>query len=191
MSAVFFRICAIAALFFLFFIHTGSAQPQPGRSVQVSAGYGMTFPYDFDDLTGSGIYAQGEYVMALTNWFGIRPYAGIILASGNDKSGAGIFESRIKANAFMLGGKARFVVPIPWAAPFLEAGLGVSLGSFETSTILSDREANGLVMHIPASLGLALGRNRHFELAFTYYYHPSVEQIVGAFAVGIPLPVGN
>lgn len=179
------------AFFVLLFSGTASAQPQPGRAVQISAGYGMSYPNDFDDLMGSGFYAQGEYAMALTSWFGIRPYAGVIVVSGKDNSGQGLLESRIKSNAFMLGAKARFVVPIPWVAPFLEAGLGVSLGSFETNTLLYDKQADGFVGHIPASLGLALGRNRNFEIAFTYYYHPSVEQMVGAAAFGITLPIGK
>lgn len=179
------------ALFVLLFSGTASAQPQPGRAVQISAGYGMSYTYDFDDLMGSGFYAQGEYAMALTSWFGIRPYAGVIVVSGKDNSGQGLLESRIKSNAFMLGAKARFVLPIPWVAPFLEAGLGVSLGSFETYTLLHDKQADGFVGHIPASLGLSLGRNRNFEIAFTYYYHPSVEQMVGAAAFGITLPIGK
>lgn len=190
MPASVLRICAISFFAFLF-SGAALAQPNAGRFVHLSAGYGMSYPYDFDDLTGSGFYAQGEYVLVLDNRLSVRPYAGVIVASGKENAGQGLLESRIKSNAFMLGAKARFVLPIPWVAPFLETGLGVSIGSFETYTLLNDERADGFFGHIPASLGLALGRNRNFEIAFTYYYHPSVEQIVGAAAFGITFPIGE
>lgn len=44
---------------------------------------------------------------------------------------------------------------------------------------------------MPFSLGLELGKNNNVDLAFTYYFQPSVEQYVGAFAVGLKFPLKN
>ena len=177
------------SLFALMLSGTARAQPRAGEFVHITAGIGVTYPFDFDSLSGSGFYAQGEYVLAFSSWFGIRPYAGIILASGKGYAEGVDYISRIKSNAFMMGGKARFAIPIPWVSPFLEGGMGISLGSFETVTLLKEQKANGLVVHVPMSLGLALGRNRNFECVFTYYFHPTVEQIVGGVAFGVSLPI--
>ena len=44
-------------------------------------------------------------------------------------------------------------------------------------------------MHIPWSIGVALGPKHNFEISFTYYDHPSVDQTCGAAAFGFSFPL--
>jgi hypothetical protein len=44
-------------------------------------------------------------------------------------------------------------------------------------------------MHIPFTIGLAIGRKHNLDFAFTYYYQPSVEQFSGATAIGFSFPL--
>lgn len=168
------------------------AQPSTGQFINVSAGFSYSSPdYETEyesEAEASGFYAQAEYVYAPLSWFGVRPYAGVIIAS--DESALNEKEQyRIKSNAALLGVKARFAAPIPYVAPFIELGVGVSVGSFETSTIYTSRKANGAIAHIPFTLGLAVGREHNYEIKFTYYFHGSVDQSSGAAAFGFSFPL--
>ncbi|PZR23547.1 MAG: hypothetical protein DI539_02790 [Flavobacterium psychrophilum] len=179
----------VAGLFF----NSAYAQPRKGEFVNVNAGIGLVAPYDEADVTGDGFYAQAEYVWAPKTWFGVRPYAGFVIASGeSDKTevAPGVKEY-IKSNAFMLGAKVRIAAPIPYVAPFIETGVGMSLGSFETSTQFVQLKKSGALVHIPFTLGLAIGKRHGTEVKFTYYYHDKVEQFSGAFAVGFSIPINQ
>jgi hypothetical protein len=44
-------------------------------------------------------------------------------------------------------------------------------------------------MHIPFSIGLALGPKHNIDVGFTYYYQPSVQQFSGATAIGFSFPL--
>ena len=46
-------------------------------------------------------------------------------------------------------------------------------------------------MHIPFSIGLAISRKHNIDVAFTYYYQPSVEQFSGATAIRFSFPMKN
>ncbi|WP_236546486.1 hypothetical protein [Tenacibaculum maritimum] len=91
----------------------------------------------------------------------------------------------------MLGGKARVRAPIPWVTPYIEIGIGTSIGKFETLTVFDNIEKSGIIYHIPLSFGLELGKNNNVDLGFAYYLQPSIEQYAGAFAVGITFPLNN
>nr|WP_321236870.1 hypothetical protein [uncultured Psychroserpens sp.] len=190
MHAKYFSII-IVAIFSLSYINQSHAQPQIGKSIDISIGYGLSIPYDEDiDITGSGFYAQGEYVVGISKWFGLRGYAGLILTSAdeNDKS-QNDPEYKVTSNAFLIGGKFRIAIPIPWVAPYIETGIGASIGSFETFIPTAGFEKKGILLHIPVSLGLALGPEHNWDIAFTYYFHPSVEQFAGAAALGFSFPL--
>jgi hypothetical protein len=90
-----------------------------------------------------------------------------------------------------VGAKGRLALPIPWVAPFLETGIGVSIGSLRTLTPDEDRERKGLAFHIPFAIGLAIGPEHRFEIAFGYYFHPAVKQFDGAVAFGISFPLSK
>ncbi|MBC7847975.1 MAG: hypothetical protein H7Y10_15950 [Flavobacterium sp.] len=189
MSSTFRNIFAIA-IFTIFFSNLAKAQPRKGEFIKASVGLGLTAPYDEEDITGSGFYAQGEYVFGITKWFGLRPYAGFVLTSADKNTDPqNQPEYKVTSKAFLLGGKARILAPIPWVAPYFEVGVGASIGSFETYTPYTNIKKNGIVTHIPFTVGLALGPKHNLDLAFTYYYQPSVQQFSGATAIGFSFPL--
>ena len=152
----------------------------------------MSAPYDDIDVTDTGFYLQAEYVLVLSKWIDLRPYAGLILTKSD---GIDLNENptpyKATSKAFLIGGKTRLTAPIPYVAPYFEIGIGASIGAFETFTLYTDIDKSGLVFHIPFSLGLELGRDHNVDLAITYYFQPSVEQFSGAAAIGISIPLRN
>ncbi|HSJ68506.1 MAG TPA: hypothetical protein VK921_12555 [Anditalea sp.] len=162
------------------------------RSIDVSIGLGLSAPYDEYDITGTGFYAQGEYVLSLNKWVDIRPYAGLILTKmSKDDSEQMVAGYKSTANAFLFGGKTRITAPIPWVAPYFEIGVGGSIGTFETFTPYTSIDESGLFLHIPFTIGLELGPRHNVNLEFTYYFHNSLEQFAGAAAFGLSFPLGN
>ncbi|WP_418263392.1 hypothetical protein [Flavobacterium faecale] len=168
-----------------------NAQVIKEKKLSVSIGYGLTFPYYDDiDIANSGFFAQGEYVLKFSNWISLRPYAGVLFTKSNGKDikdNPTVYEST--ANALLIGGKGRLTFPIPYVAPYLESGLGASIGNFKTITPKGDSSKSGMIRHIPFTLGLAVGRKHNVDIAFTYYYQPTVNQIAGAIAFGYTIPL--
>ncbi|MDX6188958.1 hypothetical protein SGQ83_06340 [Flavobacterium sp. Fl-318] len=142
------------------------------------------------DVMGSGFYTEGEYVFGITSWFSVRPYAGIILTSP-DKNPELQNQPQYKVNtrAFLVGGKIRLCAPIPWVAPFIETGIGASIGSFETFTPSHNFNKSDVLMHIPINLGLAVGPKNNIEIAVSFYVHPAAKQSTGVFAAGFSFPI--
>ena len=161
------------------------------KSINAQIGYGLSAPNNsIDDIVDDGFFLQGELVLKVASWVELRPYAGVILTNSNGKDlNDNPTDERAESKAFLIGGKARVRAPIPWVAPYIEIGLGASIGKFETITAYDNIDKNGIIYHIPFSFGLELGRNNNVDLGFSYYFQPSVEQYVGAFAVGITLPL--
>ena len=163
------------------------------KSINAQIGYGLSAPYNsIDDVVDDGFFAQGELVLEVKSWIELRPYAGFILTSSNgeDLNGNPTNE-KAESKAFLLGGKARVRAPIPWVAPYVEFGIGTSIGKFETLTAFDNIDKSGIIYHIPFSVGLELGKNNNIDLGLTYYFQPSVEQYAGAFAVGITFPLNS
>lgn len=177
-------------LFTIFLPQLSTAQTQKGRFIDVSIGLGFsaanTQSEEIETIS-SGFYAQGEYVFGLTKWFSVRPYAGFILTSSdkNNIREENQPEYEVTTKAFLIGGKLRLTAPIPYVAPYIETGLGASIGAFRTFTEFSDIEENGIIYHIPFTIGLALGREHKVGIEFTYFFHPSIDQFAGAVAAGI------
>ncbi len=161
------------------------------KSINAQIGYGLSAPNNsIDDIVDDGFFLQGELVLKVASWVELRPYAGVILTNSNGKDlNDNPTDERAESKAFLIGGKARVRAPIPWVAPYIEIGIGASIGKFETFTVYDNIDKNGIIYHIPFSFGLELGRNNNVDLGFSYYFQPSVEQYVGAFAVGITLPL--
>ncbi len=167
--------------------HFSEAQFIKEKSINVQIGFGLSAPFNsVDEIVDSGFFAQGELVLKVASWFELRPYAGVILTSSDGKDiNDNPTDERAESKAFLLGGKARVRAPIPWVAPYIEIGIGTSIGKFETFTAFDNIEKGGIIYHIPFSFGLELGRNNNVDLGISNYFQPSVEQFVGAFAVGI------
>ncbi|WP_299677613.1 hypothetical protein [uncultured Dokdonia sp.] len=163
------------------------------KSINAQIGYGASVPYNSSNETvNNGFFAQGEFVFKATSWVEFRPYAGLVITSpdGKDLNGNPTDE-KSETKAFLIGGKARVRAPIPWVAPYIEIGIGTSIGKFETLTVFNTIEKSGIIFHIPFSIGLELGKNNNVDIGFSYYLQPSVEQLVGAFAVGITFPLND
>lgn len=161
------------------------------KSINTQIGYGLSAPNNsVDGTVDDGFFIQGEFVLKVTSWFELRPYAGLILTNSKGKNLDGKpTNEKAVSKAFLLGGKARLRAPIPWVAPYFEIGIGTSIGKFETFTNFDNINKSGLIYHIPISIGLELGRNNNFDLGFSYYLQPSVQQYAGAFAIGITFPL--
>ncbi len=160
------------------------------KLINAKIGYGISVPYNSDKVADNGVFAQGEVILKVKSWFEFRPFAGCILTSSNgeDLNGNPTNE-KAETKAFLLGGKARVRAPIPWVAPYVEIGIGTSIGKFETFTTFYNIDKSGIIYHIPFSFGLEIGKRNNFDLGLTYYFQPSIKQFVGAFAVGITFPL--
>lgn len=184
------RACAIAwALAFGHLLHPQRAHAQPDEQAQHLLGgwigYGLSSASGQSQTMGTGFFAMGEYAYELSIAFEPRAYAGLLLTSP-DKNGC--FEAdhcEVIAKIGFVGVKGRLIAPIPYIAPFLELGLGVSAGYLRTKLLTVDERTRGVSLHFPVTFGLALGEHHNFELAFLYLYHPSEKQVAGAVALGM------
>ncbi|SRX76196.1 hypothetical protein [Aequorivita antarctica] len=184
------------ALILLTIILTSSlvqAQFIKEKAINAQIGYGLSAPNNsVDEVVDSGYFAQGELVLKVASWIQIRPYLGFILTnSGGEDLDGNPTDEKAVVKAALLGGKLRLRAPIPYVAPYIEVGIGASIGKFETFTYYDDINKGGIIYHIPFSLGLELGRDNNVDLGLSYYFQPSVEQFAGAFAVGITFPLKN
>ncbi|WP_178988124.1 outer membrane beta-barrel protein [Winogradskyella schleiferi] len=185
------RLNLLAAI--ILFSNLSQAQFIKEKSLNAQIGFGVSSPFESaDDVAGTGFFLQGEFVMHITSWVELKPYAGLILTNSNGKDlNDNPTDEKVESKAFWFGGKARLRAPIPWVAPYIELGFGASIGKFETLTTFTNIEKKGLSFHIPFAFGLELGRNNNIDLGFSFYIHPTVEQSVGAFAVEISIPLKN
>lgn len=164
------------------------AQSETAKSLNISLGIASTYPY-YDDvnISGRGFTFQSEYVISPKKWIDIRPYAGLIFTKTDSETKDLNYKS--SCNAFVLGGKIRFIAPIPYVAPYLESGIGISIGNFDTINTFTNIDKNGIITNIPVSFGLELGRKRKFDFGFSYYFHPSAEQFTGSALLGFKFPL--
>jgi len=179
---------------FSFFIivlsfHLAQAQFIKEKSINAQIGYGLSVAdYGLIDSYDDGLFLQGELVLKVLSWIELRPYAGIIYTTSGGEDN---FDDVVTSKALLLGGKTRLRAPIPWVAPYVEIGIGTSIGKFETFTPFDSIEKSGFIYHIPFSVGLELGKRNNFDLGFTYFFQPTVEQYVGAVAIGLTFPLNN
>ena len=163
------------------------------KSISAQIGLGRSAPNkSTDEVDDNGFFAKGELILKIFSWVEFRPYTGLIRTStdGKDIYGNPSDEKAI-SKALLIGGKTRLLVPIPGLEPYIEVGIGTSIGRFVTSTTFHDIEKTGIIYHTPFTIGVVLGKKRKFDLGLSVYDQPSVEQIVGAFAVGITFPLKN
>lgn len=185
-------------IFILFFSTLAKAQPGIGKSIKGTIGFASSSSYyienygaqDEIDVMGGGLYIQGEYIFGITSWFGVRPYAGGIFTSVDKNPDLqNQPQYRVTTNAFLVGGKVRFCAPIPWVAPFIEGGIGASIGKFETLTPGVNFDKSDVLVHIPFSIGLAIGRKNNFEIGISGYFHPAAKQSNAVLAAGYTFPL--
>jgi hypothetical protein len=161
------------------------------KSINAQIGLGMSNPQRSTDVVDDdGLFVQGELVLKAASWIDLRPYLGFIWTNsdGTDINDKPTDEKGV-SKALLLGGKTRVSVPIPWIAPYIEIGIGTSMGRFVTQTAFDNIEKNGIIYHIPFSIGFELGKNHSVDLGLIFYLQPSVEQEAGAFAIGVTIPL--
>jgi hypothetical protein len=166
------------------------ARAQSGGLLAVSVGLGSSSTDSSAPGSGSGGYAHVGWAPWRDRWFTPKPYAGGLLTRPSASCGAGVEPCDVSASLFFLGGAVRLMAPLPYLAPFVESGIGASLGSMRTrSGSAVDVRWSGLTYHVPVAVGLALGSQHEYELAVQYLLHPAQHQINGAFAVGFAFPL--
>jgi hypothetical protein len=164
------------------------------KSLHVLAGPGFSFS-DEDDTgsetaEGEGGFGQVEFVLNVTRWFSPRAYGGLH-RTWPDRTSCGL-ESPcdVSTRVGFAGVKLHAMIPIPYVGPFLEIGLGGSVGTISTRIgTLYDRHNDGFMYHIPFALGLALGETHSLEVSFSFLFYPSYGQATGALAFGIGFPL--
>ncbi|MBS7788047.1 hypothetical protein KIH23_12135 [Flavobacterium sp. CYK-55] len=181
-SVIFTRTYVI---FFLLCTALTHAQLEPGKYISVNVGLGLSAPDDDSEAGGTGFYAHGEYLVSVYKWFSIRPYVGLVNTNPlNPDRALDQLGYEVTTKALFFGSKIRLAAPIPYVAPFIETGMGLSVGAFKTYTEYTDINKKGVFTHIPFSMGLALGKHNNFELGFTYQFHQTVKQSSGTIALG-------
>jgi hypothetical protein len=171
------------------------AQPNKGEFINVNIGIGLVSSlYVNVPSQGDGFFAESEYVVGVTTWLGIRPYVGYISTSNSDEEdyfNENFPKSEVSLNAIFTGTKIRLVLPIPYIAPFVEGGVGVSFGNYTSVNQFDNISKKGAQVHLPFSLGLAIGKRHNFELAFKYFVHPNVNLLSGAATIGFSIPLNE
>ena len=166
------RNLSLILIFTLFFSNLAKAQTK-GNFIKGWIGFGSsTSNYEEENpeiIDGFGFYTQGEYIIGLTKWFSVRPYAGAIFTSTDENKYKNPQGYKVETNAFLLGTKVRICAPISWVAPFIETGVGASIGSFETYTNCVNEKKSGVVAHIPIGFGLSVGPKNNIEIGFSFY----------------------
>jgi hypothetical protein len=151
----------------------------------ISAGLGLSSGADDDSgARASGFYGAAEYVFLVHTWVSLRPYAGLLLTFPEHSSCAnGVTPCDVSARIGFAGGKIRFTIPIPYVAPFIELGAGMSVGSISTQDAARNETFGGITYHVPVGLGLSIGAKQKVDLALQYLFHPDQHEFGGAFAL--------
>lgn len=181
----------VCALLLVLSLQSSNAQFVKEKSIGALIGFVASIPFNSaEDPSSTGFFTQGELILKLASWAELRPYVGVVVtdSQGYDLDG-NLSNEKAETKALMLGGKARLRAPIPWFAPYIELGVGNSIGKFDTFTAFTDIEKDGIIPHIPISFGVELGKRNNVDLGLAFYSQPTVEQMVGVFAFGLAFPI--
>jgi hypothetical protein len=142
---------------------------------------------------GSGLMLEARYSWEPrqvwgVSWFGLGGAAGMQYVT-TDEEDCDIRNCEVSTRIGYLGGRVRVTAPIPWIAPFLETGVGLSLGQFVTQTRWSDENIRGVRGHVPLAFGLKLGPSHAVELGVYMLLHPNVAQLNVGPAFGLSFPL--
>ncbi|MGH7439079.1 MAG: hypothetical protein ACRENE_25605, partial [Polyangiaceae bacterium] len=165
--------------------------PPDPQFLLISAGLGISgiaLPTQSSNGSGTGFFGEVDYVIKPLSWLLPKAYAGVLF-TGADTSSCDGTPCDVSAKIGFLGGKLRLIAPIPYVAPFIEGGFGVSFGSLTTRTPEADNGTVNVTYNVPVSAGLALGENQSFEVGLSYLMHPSVGQLDGALDLSIVIPL--
>jgi hypothetical protein len=179
------RLIAAVAIVALWAI---PARAEPDRALGMTAGLAVAVPTTNGrgNAYGAGGMLMGEYVKWPGNWFSPRAYAGVLLAGPSATScDVGLSPCDVSEDLVFVGGKFRLLLPIPYVGPFLELGIGASVGHSAAHVGQSiDVEKNGVFLDVPFAFGLALGAQHRFQLSLQYLFHPGHDVAGGALSIG-------
>ncbi len=135
-----------------------------------------------------GIYLAGEYWAQPYSWLNLRGYVGFMSTSTQQKYCQLAGGCNVSEDIGFLGGKLRLVVPIPYVAPFLEVGLGVTFGTMHATDVGVDQTTNGIISDVPFGFGLSCGPKHEVDVGFFFLPHPGTGAFAGAIDVGVSIP---
>jgi hypothetical protein len=153
----------------------------------VSAGLGLAISdVQGNTPTSAGFYANTEVVLVPSMWFSPRAYAGVLFTS-TDASTCPTPGCDVHASIGFLGVKGRLTIPIPYVAPFLEAGVGASVGNLTTRVYDTDVDFTGVTYHVPFAIGLSIGSMHDYvvDLGLSYLWHPAQSQFGGGYLLSV------
>ncbi|MGH7435146.1 MAG: hypothetical protein ACRENE_05700, partial [Polyangiaceae bacterium] len=160
--------------------------------VTLSLGYASSIavvPEGDPQTSVPGLFLGGEYWARLYSWVNVRAYAGF-LATSTDQSRCQLAGGcDVSEEVVVLGAKGRLMAPIPWVAPFIELGLGLSIGTIHATDVGVDRIRHGAVIDLPIGFGLSLGPKHNVDLGAIILDHGGAEATGAALYVGVSLPV--
>jgi hypothetical protein len=161
------------------------ASAQSLHHIGVAAGIGYTDPLDSVPGSGSGGFAEIEYTYRAVEWLTPGGYVGTLITGSREDCGSGVEPCDVSASVGLIGVRLRLMAPVPYVAPFVEGGVGASLGSVETRVgqVVAE-SSSGVTVHLPVAVGLALGEFHEFEIGLRYLFHPRERQVGSAFALG-------
>jgi hypothetical protein len=140
--------------------------------------------------TGEGGFAEAEYVFRPHSAVSPRLYGGVLITFPNRNSCATPEFCDVESQIAFLGAKVRLMAPIPYVGPYLELGLGASVGNLRTlDGSMLDETSRGVTFHVPVALGLALGRQHDYDIGFSYLFHLDIKNVGGAVAFGFGFAV--
>jgi hypothetical protein len=134
---------------------------------------------------GNGALLEGVYVFHRDSWLTPRLYAGL-LATSKHATCQSFTQPCEVSTAFVHGGaRVRLEAPIPWVAPFLEAGLGLAAGR-RTTRIGAELDASGggLTYTVPFGFGLAVGKRHQYQLGISSSRIPGWHLVASGLTVG-------
>ncbi len=177
----------------IFVVQLINAQFIKEKSINALFGFAFSYPdQSATDAYASGFMSQADLILETSSWVELRPYAGFMFTTAQDEDLNGNpTEEQVHTRAFFLGGKVRLKAPIPFVAPYVELGLGASIGSFRNLTAFENIDNSGLTYHFPIAFGLELGRHHNIDLGFMFMTHPDQSQYSGAIAVGVTIPLNS
>jgi hypothetical protein len=158
------------------------------KLIVASAGFGLSVPYTDrqSNSQGGGFYGAAEFVLVTSMWFSPRAYAGVLLTN-TDAGSCDTPGCDVHASIGFLGAKGRLTIPIPYVAPYIEAGLGASVGNLTTRVYDIDVDFTGVTYHVPFAFGLSIGNMHDYfvDLGFSFLFHPAQSQANGALAFSL------
>lgn len=175
------------------------AQPHLGYSLQPSFGLAFSSSYaerdrEHDAPGGFGPWLGFDVAYGMTSFAGVRAYSAWINAKPTDDEdehatcARAAVDCEVSARGVLLGTAIRLVAPIPWFAPFIEIGVGGSLGRFRTET-LTRRIRRTFAVHSDLGLGVALGPGHNVEIAVRMFTLAPLQQIIGFLGASLSIPL--